>query len=61
MGKYRPDIVVDKKVIIEIKAVSVLIHAHTAQAINYLTATGLHLALLLNFGAQSLEFKRVIR
>jgi GxxExxY protein len=34
---------------------------HQAQALHYLTATGLRLALLLNFGATSLQFKRIIR
>jgi GxxExxY protein len=61
LGKYRPDIVVDNKIILEVKAVSVLMAAHMAQAIHYLTATGLRLAILLNFGTESLQFKRVIK
>jgi GxxExxY protein len=60
VGKYRPDIIVDDKIIIEIKAMSTLIPRHTAQALHYLTATKLRLALLLNFGAKSLQFKRII-
>jgi hypothetical protein len=35
--------------------------AHEAQAINYLAATGLRLAILLNFGAESLEHKRLVK
>jgi len=35
--------------------------AHMAQAIHYLTATGIRLAILLNFGTESLQFKRVIK
>jgi len=61
VGEYRPDILVDGKIILEIKATAALIAEHYAQALHYLTATGLRLALLLNFGARSLQFKRIIR
>jgi GxxExxY protein len=44
---------------VEIKAVSRLEDVHLAQAMNYLEAYGLELGLLINFGARSLEFKRV--
>jgi GxxExxY protein len=61
IGDYIADFVVDGKLIVEIKAVSRLNSAHQAQAMHYLTATGLRLALLLNFGAGSLEHRRVIK
>ena len=61
IGDYIADFVVDGKLIVEIKAVSRLSSAHQAQAMHYLTATGLRLALLLNFGAGSLEHRRVIK
>lgn len=61
VGDYIADFVVDNKIILEIKAVSTLHPKHQAQAINYLTTTGLKLAILLNFGAKSLEWKRVVR
>ena len=61
VGEYIADIVVDGKVIVELKAISALTKAHEAQAHNYLAATGLRLALLLNFGAESLQWKRIIR
>ena len=61
VGKYRPDLLVDGKIIVEVKALSSLVSAHEAQALNYLAATGLRLALLLNFGAPSLQFNRIIR
>lgn len=61
VGEYIADIVVDDKIILELKAISRLNKAHEAQAHNYLAATGLRLALLLNFGATSLEWKRIIR
>ena len=44
---------------VEIKAITVLEDVHLAQALNYLEAYNLEIGLLLNFGARSLEFKRV--
>ena len=61
VGEYEADFVVEDKVILELKAVSKFHPAHEAQAINYLTATGFRLAILLNFGAQSLQHKRLVR
>lgn len=61
VGEYIADLVIDGKIILELKAVSQLTPAHEAQAHHYLAATGLHLAILLNFGAPSLERKRIVR
>jgi len=61
VGIYEADLVIDHKFIVEIKAVSKLNASHQAQAIHYLAATGLRLALLLNFGADSLEYRRIIK
>lgn len=61
IGIYKADLVIDGKFVVEIKAVARLIPAHQAQAMHYLAATGLRLALLLNFGATSLEHRRVIK
>jgi len=61
IGEYEADLLVDKKFIVEIKAVSKFNASHQAQAMHYLTATGLRLALLLNFGTGSLEHRRVIK
>lgn len=61
VGDYVADILVDNNVIVELKAVSGLTPAHEAQALNYLAATGKQLALLLNCGKQTLEFKRIVR
>ena len=52
---------IDEKLIVEIKAVSNFNSQHQAQAMHYLAATGLRLALLLNFGTGSLEHRRVIK
>ena len=61
IGEYEADLVIDKKFIVEIKAVSKFNASHQAQAMHYLAATGLRLALLLNFGTGSLEHRRVIK
>ena len=61
IGEYRADFLVDCKIILEAKATASLIPEHYAKVLHYLTATGLRLALLINFGAQSLQFKRIIR
>lgn len=61
IGEYIADIVVDNKIILELKAVSRLNSSHTAQALNYLTATGLQLAIIINFGSGSLQSQRVVR
>ena len=61
VGDYVADFVINDQIILELKAVSRLAKIHQAQAHNYLAATGLRLAILLNFGAASLEHKRVVR
>ena len=58
VGDFYADILVEEKVIVEIKAVEQLCATHEAQVVNYLTATGLNVGLLFNFGASKLEFKR---
>src|SRR3989338_8607071 len=61
IGEYKADFVVDGKIIIEIKSVSTPAKAHEAQALHYLAATGLQLALILNFGTPSLQHQRIAR
>ena len=61
VGDYIADIFVEDKIILELKAIKAIHDVHVAQAINYLTATGLKLAIILNFGSDKLESKRVIR
>ncbi len=58
VGNYYADILVDSKVICEIKAVDSLSRTHEAQLIHYLKATAIKVGLLLNFGAKQLEIKR---
>jgi len=61
VGHYVADFVIDGQIILELKAVSSLTKMHEAQGHNYLAATGLRLAILLNFGAESLQQKRIVR
>ncbi len=58
--KYKPDLIVENKVMVEIKATSGLTKVEEAQLLNYLKATKMRVGLLLNFGAKSLEVKRRI-
>jgi len=57
---YRADFICFESVIVELKAVRELSGAHDAQVINYLKATGFEVGLLVNFGAESLQYKRLI-
>jgi len=58
--KYKADFICYDEIIVELKAVSELTEVHMAQVINYLKITGKKLALLVNFGKESLEYKRII-
>jgi GxxExxY protein len=58
VGNYVADIIVEGKVILELKAVLSLSPVHEAQLVNYLSATGIEIGLLLNFGADRLGFRR---
>lgn len=60
VGEYFADILVEDKIILELKAIEKIIDIHKAQALNYLKATGLRLAIILNFGKKKLEYKRII-
>ena len=59
IGTRRVDFFVENKIMVEIKAVINLEDVHLAQAMNYVEAYNMEIGLLLNFGAKSLQFKRV--
>ncbi len=61
VGTRRVDFLVEGRVMVELKAVVQLEDVHLAQTINYLEAHGLEIGLLINFGGQSLQFKRVMK
>lgn len=61
LNKYfTADFICFNKIIVELKSVSGLTSEHEAQVFNYLKATQLNLALLINFGANSLQYKRIV-
>jgi GxxExxY protein len=61
IGSRRADFLIEGKILLELKAISELEDVHLAQAINYLEAYGLKIGLLLNFGNNTLQFKRVMK
>jgi GxxExxY protein len=60
VGTRRVDFLVEDKIMVEIKAIKELEPSNIAQNLNYLEAYNLQIGLLLNFGAKSLQFKRLI-
>ena len=61
VGEYRTDIIVEGKVILELKATQDLSIANEVQLVNYLTSTQIDDGLLINFGSDKLQFKRKYR
>ena len=59
VGLRRVDFLVEDKIMVELKAIIHLEDVHLAQALNYLEAYNLEIGLLINFGARSMEFKRL--
>ena len=60
VGQYYADMLVEEKIILELKVAEKISPAHKAQALNYLKGTGLKLAIILNFGPKKLESHRVV-
>ena len=60
LGDYIADMVVDG-LIVELKAVSMLLEVHTAQLINYLKATGIEHGMLINFGSEKFQCRKMAR
>ena len=60
IGDHFLDLIVDGRVILELKATADVAPIHKQQALSYLKATGLELALIINFGAKRLQVSRVI-
>ena len=61
VGVFYADLLVDEKVIVELKAVPKVAPQHGAQIINYLAATGIEVGLLINFGNPRMEYRRFNR
>ena len=60
IGRRRADFVVARNVLVELKAIAVLENVHEVQVLNYLKAYRLEVALLINFGEESLKYKRLV-
>jgi GxxExxY protein len=60
IGTYSADLVVEDRLLVEIKCVDGFSNEHLAQCINYLKVSGLHLALLINFRRPKVEWRRVV-
>jgi len=61
VGEYEADFLINGLIVLELKAVNAFHPRHEAQALNYLAATRLRLAILLNFGTDELHYKRIVR
>ena len=60
IGEYVADLIVDGCLLVELKCTHRLADEHLAQCINYLTASGLHLAVLINFQHPKVEWRRIV-
>ncbi|HOX12355.1 MAG TPA: GxxExxY protein [Spirochaetia bacterium] len=58
VGWFNADLIVEKKIILELKAIDVLAKTHEIQLVNYLKATGIPVGLLINFGTTGIQIKR---
>ena len=61
VGEFVADMIVGGRILVENKAIQNTLPVHEVQVVNYLTATGLDIGLLLNFGGDRLQFKRKTR
>jgi len=61
VGEFIADIIVNKAVVVELKAIQKLNKIHEVQLVNYLRATGLSVGLLINFGEEKIEIKRKVK
>lgn len=59
VGKLRPDLIVDGKVIVDLKVVETISESHVSQILGYLAITGLEVGLIINFRHAHLQIKRV--
>ena len=59
VGSRRADFVIDEKIMVELKALTLLEDVHLAQAKNYVVAYDFSVGLLINFGATSLQYKKL--
>jgi GxxExxY protein len=58
--KYKADFVIYDKIIAEIKAAKEIVEAHTKRTLNYVSAANIKLGIIINFGEESLKYKRIV-
>ena len=61
VGSYKADMIVEKKVVVELKAISTLTPVNEVQLVNYLTATGIDDGILINFGSERIQIRHRTR
>ncbi|MBM4037300.1 MAG: GxxExxY protein [Planctomycetes bacterium] len=61
VGEHRLDVLVDGKIVLELKAARAIVDDHVAQALHYLAAIRLRLAIIINFAPTGLETRRIVR
>jgi GxxExxY protein len=61
VGEFKADLLVEDAIIVELKSIRQIVKAHEVQLVNYLSATGKDLGLIINFGEQGVEVKRKMR
>ena len=61
IGSYKADIIVERRIILELKAVNALLPINEVQLVNYLTATGIDDGILINFGSERIEIRHRTR
>ena len=61
VGEFIADVLVDDLIILELKSVRRIVKSHEVQLVNYLTATGLDVGLIINFAESKVEIKRKVR
>lgn len=61
VGEFRADLIIQSRVIVELKAIENLSKAHEVQVVNYLRATGIEIGLLLNFGSTEVQVRRLTK
>ena len=61
VGEFVADLIVEKRIIVELKSVRQIIRAHEVQLVNYLVATRIPVGLLINFGEEKVQIKRKLK
>ena len=61
VGEHRIDLIINEEIIVELKCVKEISDAHISQVLSYLSATGIHTGLILNFSKSKIDIRRVVK